>query len=98
MSNDIIRMDYDLMQKMAQDFQYSAEELQDMLTEIQNIANQMNEGALVGRGGDAFEAALRGPLSSTLTKLIMKFQELRTDVIVAMKEMKEADVESAQKF
>jgi WXG100 family type VII secretion target len=91
-------MDYDLMHKMAQDFHHGAEELQDTLTEIQNIANQMNDGALIGRGGDAFVDALRGPLSSSITRLIMKFQELRTDVIIAMREMKQADIESARKF
>lgn len=98
MSNDIIQMDYDLMRKMAHDFSHGAEDLQDTLTEIQNIANQMNDGALVGCGGDATVDALRGPLSSSLTKLIMKFQELRTDIIMAMQEMKEADVDVAQKY
>jgi WXG100 family type VII secretion target len=98
MSNDIIRMDYDLMREMSSVFRQGGEQLQDTMSEMQSIANQMEGGALVGQGGDAFLDALRGKLSPAIQRLVDKFEELDHDVLVAMQEMQDSDAESAGKF
>jgi WXG100 family type VII secretion target len=96
--SDVIRMDYDLMREMSTVFRQGSEQLQDTMSEMQSIANQMEAGALIGQGGDAFVDALRGKLSPAIQRLVDKFEELDHDVLVAMSEMQDADSESAGKF
>jgi WXG100 family type VII secretion target len=88
---DEIRMDYGLMEDMSKTFQQSVEQLQDTLSAVQNLANEMEDGALLGRGGDAFTEALRNKLSPAISRLIEKFEELAKDVTDAMGDMQEAD-------
>jgi WXG100 family type VII secretion target len=83
---------------MAKTFQKGAEELQDVMQEMQSIANTLEEGALLGRGGVAFVEAIRGRLSPSMSKLIEKFQELQGDVNAAVDYMREADQTSRSQF
>lgn len=95
---DVIKMDYEAMQEMSRTFLAGAEQLEDTMQEMQSIANTMEDGALLGRGGDAFTDALRGKLSPALSRLIDKFRELADDVNKAMQDMQEADSTSQKMF
>ncbi len=86
-----IRMDYGLMEDMSKTFQQSVEQLQDTLQAVQNIANELEDGALLGRGGDAFTEAIRNKLSPAISRLTEKMQELSEDVNKAMEDMRSAD-------
>ena len=86
-----IRMDYGLMEDMSKTFQQSVEQLQDTLQAVQNIANELEDGALIGRGGDAFTEAIRNKLSPAISRLTEKMQELSEDVNKAMEDMRSAD-------
>lgn len=77
---DKIRVVPELMDNMTQTFLQGAEQLQDTMQEMQRIANAMEEGALVGQGGEAFTLAIRGKLCPAISRLIDKFQELAEDV------------------
>ena len=90
MSNEI-RMDYGLMEDMNRTFLQGVEQLQDTMQAAQNIANEMEDGALLGDGGAAFTDAIRNKLSPSLSRLIEKFEELAGDINKAIDEMKEAD-------
>lgn len=89
--SDEIRMDYGLMEDMSKTFQQSVEQLQDTLQAVQNIANELEDGALLGRGGDAFTEAIRNKLSPAISRLTEKMQELSEDVNKAMDDMRSAD-------
>ncbi|MCA9994783.1 MAG: WXG100 family type VII secretion target [Anaerolineales bacterium] len=86
-----IRMDYGLMEDMSRTFLQGVEQLQDTMQAMQTIANEMEDGALLGRGGVAFTEALRGKLCPAIAKLSEKFKELSDDVLKAMQDMQEAD-------
>lgn len=91
MAHDEIRVVYDLMDEMCQTFEQGAEQLQDTMTEMQNIASALEDGALLGRGGDAFKEAIRSKLCPAIARLTEKFNELRDDVQAAKEYAMEAD-------
>jgi len=86
-----IRMDYGLMEDMNRVFQQGVEQLQDTMQAMQSIANELEDGALLGRGGVAFTEAIRGKLSPAISRLTDKFQELAEDINKAMEDMRSAD-------
>ena len=96
MAQDEIKLDYDKAANMARTFQQGGEQLQDTMQEMQKLANTLEEGALLGRGGQAFVEAIRGKLAPSLTRLIDKFQEMESDVNKAVALMRQADEESAK--
>ena len=89
--SDIIKMDYGLMEDMNRTFLQGVEQLQDTNQEMQKIANELEDGALLGRGGQAFTEAIRGKLSPAIARLTDKFQELADDIQKAMDDMQSAD-------
>lgn len=93
-----IKIVYEVAEAMAQTFAQSQQQVQETLTAIQNMASQVEGGALLGLGGDALVEALRNPLSSSLAKLAEKFEELQGDVQAAIQYMQESDQTSAGKF
>jgi WXG100 family type VII secretion target len=89
--SDIIKMDYGLMEDMSQTFKQGVEQLQDTNQVMQNIANELEDGALLGRGGVAFTEAIRGKLCPAIARLTEKFEELAGDIQKAMDDMQSAD-------
>jgi WXG100 family type VII secretion target len=97
-SHDEIKLDFGLAEDMAKAIKESYEKLQDISQEMQNIANTLEEGALLGRGGALFVDAIRGQLCPSLAKFIEKFEEIEGDIHEAMEFMRESDDTSAGKF
>lgn len=93
-----IKLVYATAEEMIQTFQRGVEQLDNTLQEMQSIANTLEEGALLGRGGEAFTNAIRSQLSPAISRLNDKFQELAGDVQQAIRYMQEADKTSAGKF
>jgi WXG100 family type VII secretion target len=89
--SDIIKMDYGMMADMSQTFKQGVEQLQDTNQVMQNIANELEDGALLGRGGVAFTEAIRGKLCPAIARLTDKFGELAEDIQKAMDDMRSAD-------
>jgi WXG100 family type VII secretion target len=96
--SDEIRMDYGLMEDMSKTFQQSVEQLQDTMQAMQNVANELEDGALLGRGGDAFTDAIRNKLAPSISRLTEKFQELAKDVTDAMEDMRSADTSTERMY
>lgn len=88
---DIIKMNYPLMEAMAYAFDSGSETLATTITELNNIAQMLADGALIGHGGDALEAAIRETLCQVVQKLQAKFDELEGDIMAAVDAMKGAD-------
>lgn len=98
MAGDKIKLNYEQADKMAKTFKAGSQQIQQTMTEMQNIAQTLEEGALLGRGGKAFVEAIRTKLCPSLKKLSDKYIELEGDVNVAVKVMREADATSKQQF
>jgi WXG100 family type VII secretion target len=98
MSDSIIKMDYDLMDEMSREFARSSQTLCDVLNEMQQLAAAMEGGALLGRGGVAFSAALRERLCPSIQRLSVKFDELSADVHGAMVRLRDGDIEAESRF
>ena len=93
-----IKMDYGLMQDMNKTFLQGVEQLQDTMQAMQSVANEMEDGALLGRGGTAFTDAIRGKLCPAISRLTDKFQELAEDINTAMEDMRSADTSTERMY
>ncbi len=89
-----IKMDYELMAEMKAEFEKGAEDLDDTLHQILKMADMMEEGSLVGQGGDAFVDALRSVLQSKIVSVRDKFEEMSRDIQHAVDSMQQADKDS----
>jgi WXG100 family type VII secretion target len=86
-----IKMEYARMEEMAKTFQQGSEQLKDTLSQMQSIANTLQDGALLGQGGAAFTDAIRNKLCPSISRLEQKFEELQRDILGALKDMQAAD-------
>ncbi len=98
MSSEIIQLDYGKAEEMIKTFDQGAQQLQTTLQEMQNLANMLEGGALLGDGGSAFCDAIRGKLCPAIQKLDAKFKELSKDVKGAVSDMRQADAASKGMF
>lgn len=95
---DEIKLVYQTAEDMIRIFEQGVEQLENTMQEMQGIANTLEEGALLGRGGEAFTDAIRSKLCPAISRLNDKFQELAGDVQKAIDYMQQADRTSAGKF
>lgn len=93
-----IKMEYARMEEMAKTFQAGGEQLKETMSQMMSIANQLQDGALLGQGGAAFTDAIRNKLCPAISRLENKFMELQKDVVGAMNDMKQADSTSKGLF
>jgi WXG100 family type VII secretion target len=98
MSDSIIKMDYDLMQDMSRQFSDGAQQLEDVLSEMQNIAATLENGALLGEGGYAFTSAIRERLCPAIQRLVDKFNEIEADLMGALTYMRDGDSNARSRF
>lgn len=95
MSQEEIKLDYAKAEEMAKTFRQGAQQLEDTMQAVQQLAHMLESGALRGRGGTAFVDALRGKLCPAIKRLAEKYGELDGDVKAAIDYMREADQKSA---
>ncbi|MCK6624506.1 MAG: WXG100 family type VII secretion target [Anaerolineae bacterium] len=95
---DEIKLVYATAEDMIRIFEQGVEQLENTMQEMQGIANTLEDGALLGRGGEAFTDAIRSKLCPAISRLNDKFQELAGDVQKAIDYMQQADRTSASKF
>ncbi|MBU6163318.1 MAG: WXG100 family type VII secretion target [Myxococcales bacterium] len=96
--SDEIRLVYPVAEDMIRVFNGNVEELQDINQGLQEIANQLEDGALLGEGGALFVELLRGSFSPSLTRYITKIEEMATDVQGAISDMQQSDQTSRSQF
>jgi len=95
---DEIKLVYATAEDMIHTFQQGVEQLQNTNQQMQAVAGMLEEGALLGRGGEAFTDAIRSKLCPAIMRLDDKFKELAGDVQKAIDYMQQADKTSASKF
>lgn len=96
--SDIIKMDYPSMEDMANAFRDGAQTLEDVSKRLENMAGRAEGGAFLGKGGDAFQNALRARLVVRIKKLQGKFEELQQDVWGALVDLRDGDHEAGSRF
>lgn len=92
------RMVYEQAEEMIHELNLAAEELQEMITNMQSIAQRMEGGVLLGRGGDAFSVALRQRFCPAIERLSEKLRQQANYVQTEMYDMMEAERENASRF
>lgn len=93
-----IKMDYALMEEMRQTFHKASEQLQSTRIEMENIAKDMEGGALLGRAGASFTDGLRGKLIPAIQRMQAKFEEMEGDVVFNVERMRRAEAQAAEPF
>lgn len=95
--SDKIRVNYPALEDMAKHCTMVQQQLQQTAQLATKISAQMQNGALVGKPGDAFVQAL-AQLSARTMKLSGKFGEVANDIKQAMADMQAADSAAGGKF
>ena len=90
-----IRIVYADCEAMVAAFKDGGEQLQDVMTEIQSIANLLADGALLGQAGTTYVELIRNQMSPSLTRLTEKFTDLAGDVQKAIDIQREKDKQVA---
>lgn len=93
-----VQMDYEVMEKMRDVFKNGSDQLGETLNVMNNLAQMMEQGALLGDGGELFAQALRSRLAKKLQNLQRKFAELSQDVNGAVRDLRDGDKEAASRF
>ncbi|HRV91764.1 MAG TPA: WXG100 family type VII secretion target [Anaerolineae bacterium] len=98
MSYEEIKLDYGKAEAMIQSFNAGKQQLEQTNSQMKKIADQLQSGALLGKGGQAFTEAITGSLVPSIDKLTEKFEELAGDVQAAINYMQQADRRAKSKF
>lgn len=85
------KMVYASMEDMAKSFDKGAQQIQEMVPAMGKIADQMEQGALKGQGGQVFQAALKETLTKKLNDINKALTDLSGDITKAMTEMKQVE-------
>ena len=93
-----VQMDYDMMEDMARLFRDGSQRLGDTMQAMQAIAGRLEDGALLGKGGDSLAQAIRDRLNARLGRLQDKLDELSGDVYGALVDLRDGDTEAASRF
>lgn len=91
MSGQTIRVVFASAERMANTFAQSREKLQDSISVMLKLADQLETSALKGDAGAEYANQLRSTLVPAMNKFAMKMDELNQDVIAAMNLQKQED-------
>jgi len=96
MANDEIKLDYAKAAKMSSAFKAGKEELEGVKQAMTKIASDLEGGAMLGTGGEAYVHAIKEVFLKNLDKFIQKMDEETADVNNAVKDMQAADSSAKQ--
>lgn len=96
MAKPDVRMNYDSMEAMAKEFDNAVKQLEESMNEMKNVAKTMEDGALLGMGGDAFVDAINSKLIPNMQILSEKLNEMGGDIRAAVAYTRDG-VESSRK-
>jgi WXG100 family type VII secretion target len=84
MAKPDVRMNYDSMEAMAKEFENAVKQLEDTMNDMKKVASNMQDGALLGMGGDAFVDAIQSKLLPNMQILTEKLGEMNGDILAAV--------------
>lgn len=92
-----IRVNYPALEDMSKQCSQAAQRLRQTTNMANQIAQQMQNGAMMGEFGDVFVQALQ-IFQAKVNKLSDKLAEEASDIQQAMNDMRQADQQAGQKF
>lgn len=95
---DLIQMDYDAVMEMAKIAKNTSEELEELVSQLNAIVDEMEGGVLLGRGGRAICDGLRERLAPATSRLSAKFGEINGDLLGALTDLRDSDQEAGGRF
>ncbi len=95
---DVIKMDYAAMEQLIAAFRQANGSLLDVQKLETQMAQLIENGALLGVAGTHLNSAISGPLVRATGKLADKMQEEANDCAKAMAIMRQRDQEAAGRF
>jgi WXG100 family type VII secretion target len=94
---DKIRVNYPALEDMARQCQQASQRLRQTVGLANNIAQQMQNGAMQGEYGEVFVQALQ-VFQNKVNKLGDKLSEEASDIRQAMNDMRQADQKAGSEF
>lgn len=91
-----VRMNYQSMERMAKEFNNAANQIKQSINQLKKISQMMEDGALKGAGGMAFQDAIQQQAIPKMQKLATKMTELQKDINGAVVATRDG-VETARK-
>jgi WXG100 family type VII secretion target len=98
MAKPDVRMNYESMATMASAFDKAAQQLDDTMSAMQKVVQQMEGGALVGNGGTAFANAIQEQLVPAMNTMRDKLAEMGEDIRAAVDFTKDGVTSARSKF
>jgi WXG100 family type VII secretion target len=95
---EIIQMDFEKMEEMAERFRSGSQQLEDLQQVIRAIAQTYARGALLGNAGSRFSHDLEYRLAPAIVRLQDKLHELQLDIIGAMVDLRDSDSSIRPRF
>jgi hypothetical protein len=86
-----VKMSYEAMADMASAFHEAQNTIVDALSNLNNMVNMLEGGALLGVTGDRLASALRTSGKKALSNALSKMTELEGDINGAMEDMRAGD-------
>jgi hypothetical protein len=96
--SDVIRMEYAAMEQLIAAFRQAHGSLEEVKGVESQMAQLIENGAMLGAAGEHLASAISGPLVNATLKLAAKMQEEAQDCAKAMEIMKQHDQEAAGRF
>lgn len=89
--SDKIKLNYPAMREMSDQCKNTAQRLQETVSLGQKLAQELQNGALVGDSGEAFANALLSSFVPAVNRLSQKFNEVSRDIQAAIADMQAQD-------
>lgn len=75
-----VKMNYNSMENMEKAFHAAQQQVTDSSNEMEKIAKTLEDGALLGRAGDAFKDAIRSKLIQAMKQIAEDMGTLEKDI------------------
>jgi len=98
MAKPDVRMNYESMDTMADQFFKAAEQLDDTMGDMQKVAQMMEGGALHGNTGSAFVDAIQSQLVPAMNIMRDKLSEMGEDIKAAVEFTRDGVTSARSKF
>ena len=98
MSNDIIRADYEALEKIAARFGDESERVEEMNGRIQQAMRSLQNGGWEGKGSAAFFTEMEGTVSPASTRLMEALAQAQTVTLKIIDVLRAAEEEAAAPF
>lgn len=92
------RMNYDSMKAMSDSFKKAAQQIEETKQAMAQVANQMEQGALQGTGGDLFKSALQEKLSKKLDDITQSMNDMSSNIDGAVEKIRDGVATAKSRF